>query len=382
MKLTPTFTIVGGGIAGLTTTIALYNIGVNPIIFEAAPEIKAIGAGIALGENAIKAFQQLGLAEEVMQLGHFLPTFTIYDQKGKAITQIGSAKATKKQRLDNFVIHRAALHQLLLSKLPAATVHTNKRVVNVEQNEKAVTIRFQDGSIHKTDFLIAADGIHSQIRKHLLPQLTSRYAGYTCWRAIIDNKKLNLTEGFETWGKAGRFGISPLKEDKLYWFACLNSPQNDKRMQHFKVADLQENFKGFHAPIPAVLAATANEDLIWNDIIDLKPLSRFAYEKIVLIGDAAHATTPNMGQGACQAIEDAVILAKELEGKKDIVAAFKQFEQKRIKRTHYIVKNSWKLGKVAQIENPALIALRNWIFRLVPPVVQEKQLEFLSKVDF
>jgi 2-polyprenyl-6-methoxyphenol hydroxylase-like FAD-dependent oxidoreductase len=255
-------------------------------------------------------------------------------------------------------------------------------VVDIEQTNDSVIIKFGDGSIHETNFLIAADGIHSPIRKKLLPQTEPRYAGYTCWRAVIDNTHLNLSETSETWGTKGRFGISPLKDNKIYWYACINAPQNDASLKSFKVRDLQNHFKDFHAPIPEILSATKDENLIWNDIIDLKPIDHYAFGNIVLIGDAAHATTPNMGQGACQAIEDAVILADELQKDSNIQKAFAQFEQRRLKRTHYIVNRSWTIGKVAQLQNKTLASLRNAMFKLLPTSAGEHQLKRLYEVDF
>ena len=193
---------------------------------------------------------------------------------------------------------------------------------------------------------------------------------------------MTLQEASETWGASGRFGIVPLADNKIYWFACINAPQNDKAMRQFKVADLQYNFRNYHSLIPLILEQSKDEDLLWNDIIDVKPVTRYAFERIVLVGDAAHATTPNMGQGACQAIEDAVVLADELSKHGDISKAFKQFEQRRLKRTHYIVNTSWNIGKAAQINNKVLANCRNFLFRHLPSRVQDRQLEKLYKVDF
>jgi 2-polyprenyl-6-methoxyphenol hydroxylase-like FAD-dependent oxidoreductase len=128
---------------------------------------------------------------------------------------------------------------------------------------------------------------------------------------------------------------------------------------------------------------TGDEQLIWNDIIDIKPVKQFAFGRILLSGDAAHATTPNMGQGACQAIEDAIVLANCMAVySSDIQKAFKVFEQKRISRTTRIVNTSWQVGKMAQLENKLLTSIRNTLLRLVPPSANEKQLQFLYNVDF
>lgn len=375
-------TIIGGGIAGLTTAIALKNIGINARVFEAAPEIKEVGAGLGLGANAIKAFQLLGIGEEVMNAGRFLPSFTLYNKKGRSITTTDSVSVSKKYGLDNFTIHRARLHRLLLSKIDPAHIQTNKRVKHITQNENNCSIHFTDGTTYATDYVIAADGIHSPVRKKLLPGSKIRYAGYTCWRAVIDNTALQLNECSETWGSNGRFGIVPLDNNTIYWFACINTVANDNRMQQYTTNDLLEVFKDYHQPIPAILQQTKNENLIWGDIIDLEPIQQYAFDNIVLTGDAAHATTPNLGQGACQAIEDAVILADEIKKNSNLATAFKQFEKRRLKRTHLIVNTSKQIGTIAQLENKVLIAIRDFVFTNLPQSAKDKQFKKLYTTDF
>lgn len=376
------FIILGGGIAGLCTAIALKKIGIEALVFEAAPSLKPVGAGLGLGANAIKAFAELGIAEEVIAAGRFMESFTVYNQYGKPITKTDSVAVSKKFGLDNFSIHRADLHELLLSKINPANIRLNKKVKSFEQNENGVTIFFEDGTIHKADYVIAAEGIHSAVRKKLLPRVTPRYAGYTCWRAIIDNTQLQLNESSETWGRHGRFGIVPLSNNRIYWFACINATANNQTLKKYTTENLLNVFKEYHEPIPSVLWETKNENLIWGDIIDIEPIGRFAFQNILLIGDAAHATTPNLGQGACQAIEDAVVLAEEIRDNRDVEKAFLQFEQRRLKRTRWVVNTSQQVGRVAQWENLFLIQLRNFLFRLLPKSFSDRQFQRLYKVDF
>jgi 2-polyprenyl-6-methoxyphenol hydroxylase-like FAD-dependent oxidoreductase len=153
-------------------------------------------------------------------------------------------------------------------------------------------------------------------------------------------------------------------------------------MRSLRVPELLTYFSGFHSPVSEILKLTRNEDIIWSDIIDLKPIERFAFDKIVLMGDAAHATTPNMGQGACLAIEDAAVLANCIEDYSTAEEAFRKFEQKRIKRTTRIVNGSWTLGKAAQLENPLLISLRNAAVRMTPSHVAQRQVKFIHDISF
>ena len=219
-------------------------------------------------------------------------------------------------------------------------------------------------------------------RQKFIPNSHPRYAGYTCWRAVIDNSNLKINEFSETWGTNGRFGIVPLNNNRLYWFACVNAAQNNPMMASFKVKDLLIQFKNYHNQIYEILLSTQDSDLIWSDIIDLKPIHQFAFNRIVLIGDAAHATTPNMGQGACQAIEDAVLLSKCMEANQDYEKAFKTFEQMRLKRVHWIVNMSWVIGRMAQFEKSWLIFLRNRLLNLVPDFINKAQQRKISKIEF
>lgn len=378
----PKISIIGGGIAGLTTAIALNQRGFKTEIFEAAPEIKGVGAGLALAANAMRGFDQLGLMKEVVDLGRILPSFSILDQKGKVVTTADSGAISQKWGIDNFLIHRADLHNFLMSKIDSKLIHTGKRSVSFQYVHDKIEIIFADATVHLTDYLIVADGIHSVIRSQLLPEVDPRYAGYTCWRAVIENTELDIVESSETWGRKGRFGIAPLSNNLLYWFACINAPEKDPRMKAFTVSDLKDVFNDYHHPIPDILDKTSDAQLLWNDILDLQPLDRYAFDRILLLGDAGHATTPNMGQGACQAIEDAVILGEEMTRAINPQVAFQAFEKRRLKRTHYITKMSWQVGKVAQLENPLLCSIRNFAFRNLPKRVNERQVEKVLETDF
>lgn len=381
------FIISGGGICGLTMAIVLQKKGYEVEIYEAAPTIKAVGAGLVLSTNAIKALQAIGIADEILAKAHLLDNFDIALANGEKLMKTNAKKLSAKYNaIGNATIHRAELHQVLQKLLTDKVVfHTNKRAKTTEQDTNGVILKFTDGTMAKGDYLIACDGINSPIRKQLLPQALPRYAGYTCWRSVVQHsaKQFSTKQATETWGKNGRFGVVPLTNNRIYWFACINTTTaKDEKMKAFKVADLQAVFKNYHQPIPELLALTKAEDLLWNDIEDIKPIKQFAFDRILLAGDAAHATTPNMGQGACQAIEDAAVLNTCLSKGKAVPITFKNFEKLRIPRTTKIVNTSWTLGKAAQMTNPLLTTFRNFALKMTPQSVNEKQMDFLFDVRF
>lgn len=375
--------IIGAGIAGLTTAIAFKNLGIDSMIFEAAPEIRFLGAGLGLGANAIKAFQKIGIANQIISLGKPIKAFSILDEKGNIISNSQRKNQPSKFEINNFSISRARLHEVLLKNIEPQKIVLNKKAIRIKEDGNKINVYFQDNTQESFDRLIVADGIHSPIRKQLLPSSSPRYAGYTAYRAIIENEKLSDNDSpTETWGTKGRFGIVPLAEGKVYWYACLNAPFASEEMKSYKVKDLHDNFKNYHSPVSEILRQSQDQQLIWSDIIDLKPIKQYAFGKVVIIGDAAHAATPNLGQGACQAIEDAVILADEMAKEVTTEQAFLAYERRRMKRIHWIVNTSYQLGKVAQLQNKFLVNARNQFFKLIPPSVNEKQLEKILNVDF
>ncbi|MBV6429697.1 MAG: Aurachin C monooxygenase/isomerase [Haliscomenobacter sp.] len=375
-----TFHIVGGGIAGLTAAIALRRIGIEAMVWEAALEFKPVGAGITLAANAMNAYRKLGLYDALTEAGRPVGNANILDFRGRKLAGL-PARSTE-DGLCNLAIHRAALHAVLLAQLNPEQVKTGKRSTGYAETPDGHTLYFEDGTQAVGNHLIVAEGIHSRLRKQALPAARIRYAGYTCWRGIADNSRLKIEDTSETWGPQGRFGIVPIGNGQIYWFATKNSPENNPGMKAWGPQELLANFRNYHAPVAQVIEATLPDHILWNDIIDLAPIPRFAFGNLVLIGDAAHATTPNMGQGACQAIEDAVVLAQSLENYPVAREAFAVFESRRLKRTHGIVNQSWRLGKVAQWENPLLCRARNALFRMMPESVFQKQQEQMYTVDF
>jgi 2-polyprenyl-6-methoxyphenol hydroxylase-like FAD-dependent oxidoreductase len=373
------FTIIGGGIAGLTTALALERCGMRATVFEAAPEMRAIGAGLGLAGNAIRAFEALGLKQQLLTVGHDLRGLAILDERGRTITATESPAG---QGMEQYAIHRADLQSLLLRELRSTTIELGKRATSVTQDRSKATVHFADGSVHHAEHLIIADGVRSAARTSLLPQVEPRYAGYTCWRGVIHAPDLRPQKASETWGPNGRFGIVPLSGDRIYWFATVNSSERNERYRAYRIHDLVLHFSGYHTLITDILARTTDAQLLWNDIHDLAPLERFAYGRILLIGDAAHATTPNLGQGACQAIEDAVELARMLREESDVIRAFGHFEDARTARTKWVTETSWRLGRIAQWEHPLAIRLRNGLLRMLPASINESQLRRLTDVQF
>lgn len=379
------FILIGGGIAGLTTAIALRSQGFEVEVYEAAPQLKEAGAGLGVGANAWRAMRWLGLEEQLLQHSMVLSGAHLVDVKGRLIARTDSSKTDTRNAPDNMTIHRAELLHILADSLPMSVVQTDKRCVSYTQRaDGGVLVHFQDGSTAEGDGLIAADGIRSAIRQLLLPNAKPRYAGYTCWRAVVEVPDGWVEPVFMAiWGRKGRFGYAPLPDNRVYWFVVINSIADNPAYTYFGTRDLIERFADYPPTVIKLMERTDDAVVLHNDIYDLQPLDRFAYGSVVLVGDAAHATTPNLAQGAAQAMEDAVVLAKCLaEGSPTVEQAFRRFEQLRLGRTRRVVELSRRLGRVAQLESKLLCTARNGLLRLMPAWVSERQLRFLWDVDF
>ncbi len=223
--------------------------------------------------------------------------------------------------------------------------------------------------------LIGADGIHSVIRTQLFGLIKPTYAGYTCWRGLAHTTRT----GLETWawGKGYQFGITPMSQQQAYWFAQKYTPEGEKDKPGGRKSEVLELFHDWHDPIPAVIEATAETDILRNDIYELKNLRQWSQRYVTLLGDAAHAMTPNLGQGACQAIEDAVEVGECLKATTDIDDALKLYEKRRATRANRIAFLAHIIGQVVQWENRVLSGARNTIVRSLPVSLEVKQLMWI-----
>jgi len=225
--------------------------------------------------------------------------------------------------------------------------------------------------------LIGADGLRSVVREGLpgADAAPPRYAGYSAWRAVLPFQSEALPEGYscETWGRGRRFGYVPLGRGRVYWFATENTPHALGAAPPSKSA-LLERFGDWHAPIPALLEATEEGVILHNPIFDRDPAEVWGEGRVTLLGDAVHPTTPNLGQGACQAIEDAVVLARCLAGQAEVEGALRAYEAARRKRTSEITLLSRRFGSMAQASHPLVCRLRDTVMRMTPPRLLQKQL--------
>ena len=376
------FIIVGAGIAGLCLAKAFDELQISYQLFEKDEKVRGIGAGFGLASNAMKAFEILGYEKEIIPLGHMLDDFEIQDFKEKTILKADTNRLRKNYNTDNFAIHRADLHEYLYQSINKENIVTGKKIVDVQQNYDQVVVYFDDDTTETADFLIATDGINSKIRQRILPKSKPRYAGYICWRGVIKDDTYQSKKSIETWGPDGRFGLTPLKDNQIYWYACKNTPLNSDVYQ-WDLTDIKRNFANYSGLIRSTLQKTKQEDLITTPIMDLEPLSGYNFNRILLMGDAAHATTPNMGQGACMAVEDVCVFIDELKiNQDDVFKSFENYNIRRLKRTHYIIQTSRLAGKVAQFENKIISELRNFAFRKLPTSIAQSPLDDLLEQDF
>ena len=345
--------IVGAGIGGLAAAVALRRIGVEALVLERAPSIREVGAGLSLWSNAVNALRELGLDTNVIAAASVFEQDLVQTPKGRRIARTELGEVSRMAGAPCICIHRAVLQKLLLDAVPPHSVRTGARCVGFAGS----TAILENGEHIQADVLVGADGISSVIRDGLHGTEAPRYAGYTAWRGICeDNGLLPKRTALLVMGSGSQFGAVPCGPGKLYWFMTKNAPRGTTQSKKDVVAVC----RGWAAPVPEIVTATPEDAILQNDIIDRPPLQWWGRGTVTLLGDAAHPTTPNLGQGACQALEDAVVLADCLGRTRPIELALREYEALRLPRTAEVVRNSWQTGKVIQLDSTVLEQLRNW----------------------
>jgi len=367
--------VIGGGIGGLCAAIALRQMGLEVTVYEKAEAVGQVGAGITLWSNALRVLRRLNLAEAVIQAGAQIEEAQIRTATGRVLARSYPGHLARQLGEPVIGIHRAELHRILLAALPENVVRLGAAGTGFTQDEQQVTVTFAAGQSAQADLLIEADGIHSIIRPQIVPQVKPRYAGYTAWRGVVaTEQRFTLGQTFESWGRGARFGVVPLSEQLIYWFATANDTAGQTQSPAAHKARLQQQFQSWHQPIGDLLEATPAIAILHHDIYDIHPFTPWSQGRATLLGDAAHPTTPNMGQGACMAIESAFALASCLKAESDLTLALRRYEAQRQPRTASITQQSWQIGRVGQWENRWGCFLRDQLMGLVPDTLLQKRL--------
>jgi 2-polyprenyl-6-methoxyphenol hydroxylase-like FAD-dependent oxidoreductase len=253
-------------------------------------------------------------------------------------------------------VHRADLQAALLATLGPGVVRTGATCTSFHQDDAQVWAHLADGEQIPGDLLIGADGIRSTVRAQLIGETPLRYSGYTAWRGVAQAPppQWDAATATESWGAGMRFGLVPLSNGRMYWFATMNAPAGAQDPPGGRKQELRDRFAQWHEPIPAVIAATDEAAILRNDIYDRPPIE---------------------GQGACQAIEDAVALAAQLRAGGTVELALAAYEAQRLTRANTITQQSLRLGQVGQWENRWAVAARDAIFKRLPASVLGKTLE-------
>jgi 2-polyprenyl-6-methoxyphenol hydroxylase-like FAD-dependent oxidoreductase len=350
--------VVGAGIGGLTAGVALQQRGWDVTVVERAPEISEVGAGLAVAPNALTALDTLGLGESVRALAALQGDAGIRRADGRWISRTSAEVAQSRYGHPAVVLHRATLVELLAAALEPGTLHTGTEVTAVDPTTGRVTT----GTGELTgDLVVAADGIDSRIRAALLPNLPGPvYAGVTSWRLLAPTPHGPLPT-CEFWGAGLAFGVTRLADGRAYCYATAPVPAGGRAAD--EQAELRRLFGDWCAPVPALIEAA--EKVIRTDLrcLDVLP-ERFDIGRVLLLGDAAHAMTPHLGQGACQAVEDAVVLAA-YAGLPDGPA---RYSADRVPRTRMINERSRRIGRLTVIDGPVGVWGRDTAMRLAGAV--------------
>ncbi len=360
--------IIGGGIGGLTAALALRQSGFEAEVFEQAPELLEVGAAIAIWSNAMRVLERLNLADEILKHAGVVEELCWLDPKGVVINRVSI-----KGNTPAVALHRADLQNTLLHALPSAAIHLNHKLVDYKQRDEKMVATFANGNSIEADFLVGADGIHSRVRSQFLNDGDPVDRGYAVWRgtSAITLAALSPTAGFELHGRGQRFGIGPVGTGRTGWWASANSSSDD----------LLRLFAGWWAPVRELIEATPPSSILKTRVSD-RPASRsWGAGRLTLLGDAIHPTTPNLGQGGCLAMEDALVLARCFEKYGAGEEALRRYERCRHQRTTAITRYSRYYGAVGQWENVFARALRRTGLALIPESVARALMNIVFDYD-
>lgn len=348
--------IIGAGMGGLTTGIALKKFGHRVTIYEQAEQILPVGAAISLWSNGVKCLNYLGLTEQVAKLGGQMNDLAYIDGlNGEVMTQFSLAPLIEEVGQRPYPVSRAELQNMLMDAFGRQDIQLGKRMVSIEDKGQHVEIGFQDGSTASAALLIGADGTHSMTRQYVLgKQVERRYAGYVNWNGLVEiSEDLAPAQQWTTFvGEGKRASLMPVAEHRFYFFFDVPLPAGlENQRSEYKIL-LKQYFSGWCSQVQRLIDSIDEQKTNRVEIHDIEPFTQFYKGRVVILGDAAHSTTPDIGQGGCQAMEDAVYLARALQintlGLED---ALKRYQNKRNERANELLLRARKRCDVTHMKD-------------------------------
>ncbi|WP_155373680.1 FAD-dependent monooxygenase [Catellatospora vulcania] len=366
--------VIGAGIGGLCAAIGLRQRGWQVTVLERAAAFSEVGAGLTLMANGLRGLDVLGIGDTVRAAGRADAPGGTRASSGRWISRIDAEAMTRLLGTAALGIHRATLHEILRAALPAGTILTGAQVTGLgpqargdEPTGRQVVYQHAGKTVTvRAALIVAADGIDSAVRAQLWPDHPGPvHSGSTAWLGVTGPWAGERAAAI-SWGPGAEFGTVPLGDGRVYWFAAVNAPA--KWRVEDEMAAVRQRFGGWHDPVPGLLDATDPAAVIRTDLRHLAaPLPSYVRGNVALLGDAAHAMTPNLGQGANQAIEDAVVLAAVCGPGDAIPAALAEYDRQRRPRSQQVARAAVQIGRIGQqLANPLAVGLRNTMMRLTP----------------
>ncbi len=373
--------IVGAGIGGLAAALALERAGFEVVVLEQAETVRELGFALLLAANAMRALRLLGVADRVLAGSEVAAVGELRAHDGRVLKRVSLASIQRSTGEAAACALRTVVHGALLEALQRTEIRTSARVVGFEHEGSTAVVRLSDGTRVEAPVLIGADGIHSTVRRAIAGDALRR-SGLCAWRGVVHGG-FDGGAGAQIFGRGTEAGIARAGGGAVYWYVStkLGDARTHARAGTVPKDAVLEATLGMDAELRALIERTEPANLRYDELFDRKPLTHWRQQRATLLGDAAHPMLPHAGQGAAQALEDAVVLGRCLASDRDIEAALDRYERLRIPRTTHVVATARRNASVATTGSGVLCKLRDLLLQYGPATLMEKQLVALANVQ-
>ena len=359
--------VVGAGIGGMGAALALRSRGVDVAVFERTPEPRSLGGGLFVWSNGMHVLGQLGLADSVARLGEPIEQFQFVTSRGRRLGGLAFGEITARLGNPTICLIRAELVETLVAAVPDEVLHFGEECTAFEQDESGVVVRFASGREEHCDVLVGADGRDSLIRRQLIGAPQDRYLGISTWRSVIpfEHERVPARTMRSHFGCGDQFIFHPVGRGRQFWSCAAAVPQGGHDEEGTLKRALLERFGKYPEPVAQMIAATDESTIIRMDVVDRAPEPRWGEGRVTLLGDAIHLMAPMGGQGACQALEDSIVLADCLSRNRNVESGVRAYEARRQPRTTELVNVSHRNASNVKVSSRPACMLRNLVMRVM-----------------